>query len=36
MKKHFDVAIIGAGISGIMAAYELTEKSDLSILLREL
>jgi len=35
MKKHFDVAIIGAGISGIMAAYELTEKSDLSVVLLE-
>ena len=35
MTKHFDVAIVGAGISGIMAAYELAEKSDLSIALLE-
>lgn len=35
MEKHFDVAIIGAGISGIMAAYELSEKSTLSIALLE-
>lgn len=35
MAKHFDVAIIGAGISGIMAAYELAEKSDLSVALLE-
>lgn len=35
MNKHFDVAIIGAGISGIMTAYELAEKSQLSVLLLE-
>ena len=35
MIKHYDVAIIGAGISGIMAAYELSEKSDLSVALLE-
>lgn len=27
MNKHYDVAIIGAGISGIMTAYELAENS---------
>ena len=36
MNKHYDVAIIGAGISGIMTAYELAENSsDLSIALLE-
>ena len=36
MNKHYDVAIIGAGISGIMAAYELAENSkELSIALLE-
>lgn len=35
MTKHFDVAIIGAGISGIMAAYELSQKSNLSVALLE-
>ena len=35
MSKHFDVAIVGAGIAGIMAAYELAEKSNLSIALLE-
>lgn len=36
MNKHYDVAIIGAGISGIMTAYELVENSsDLSIALLE-
>jgi len=35
LKEHFDVAIVGAGISGIMAAYELAENSNLSIALLE-
>lgn len=36
MNKHYDVAIIGAGISGIMTAYELVENSsDLTIALLE-
>ena len=36
MNKYYDVAIIGAGISGIMTAYELAENSsDLSIALLE-
>ncbi|MBE5813352.1 MAG: NAD(P)/FAD-dependent oxidoreductase [Clostridiales bacterium] len=33
--KHYDVAIVGAGIAGIMAAYELVTKSDLSVVLFE-
>ncbi len=33
--KKFDVAIIGAGISGYMAAYELSKKTNLSIALIE-
>ena len=35
MNKHYDVIIVGAGIAGIMAAYELAEKSDLNVLLLE-
>ena len=35
MENYFDVAIVGAGISGIMAAFELAEKSNLSIALLE-
>ena len=27
MKADYDVAIVGAGISGYMAAYELSQKS---------
>lgn len=33
--KHYDVAIVGAGIAGIMAAYELVTKSDLKVVLFE-
>lgn len=33
--KNYDVAIVGAGIAGIMAAYELVTKSDLSVVLFE-
>ena len=33
--KNYDVAIIGAGISGYMAAYELSQKSSLKVLLVE-
>ena len=35
MNKHYDVIIVGAGIAGIMAAYELAEKADLNVLLLE-
>ena len=33
--KHYDVAIVGAGIAGIMAAYELVTKSNLKVVLFE-
>lgn len=33
--KKFDVAIIGAGISGYLAAYELSKKTKLSVVLIE-
>lgn len=33
--KEYDVCIIGAGIAGICAAYELSKKSNLSVLLIE-
>lgn len=35
MKKTYDVCIIGAGIAGICAAYELSKNTDMSILLIE-
>lgn len=33
--KYYDVTIVGAGIAGIMAAYELATKSNLSVVLFE-
>ena len=36
MKQHYDIAIIGGGIGGIMAAYRLVaENPSLSIVLFE-
>lgn len=35
MSRNYDVCIIGAGIAGICAAYELSEKTNLSVLLLE-
>lgn len=35
LKERYDVCIIGAGIAGICAAYELSKKSKLSVLLIE-
>ncbi len=35
MDKNYDVVIIGAGISGICSAYELSQKSNMKVLLIE-